>query len=125
MRRGIRSLLAAESDFEICGEAIDGLDAIAKAVQLSPDLVILDLMMPKLGGFQASQEILKRKPATKVVVFTNHSLSQVEAMIRMMGCHGYVSKSLASADLIRAIRAVARGNKFFGSEEVQAKAQAV
>ena len=114
-----------ESDFEICGEAIDGMDAIAKTVQLSPDLVILDLMMPKLGGLQASQQILKRKPATKVVVFTNHSLSQVESMIRMIGCHGYVSKSLASADLIRAIRAVLRGNKFFGSEEVLSKAQTV
>jgi PAS domain S-box-containing protein len=125
MRHGIRSLLATQSDLEICGEATDGVDAIAKVVQLSPDLVVLDLIMPKLGGFQASQQILKRKPKTKIVVFTNHSLSQVESMIRMMGCHGYVSKSLASADLIRAIRAVLRGNKFFGSEELQSKAKAV
>ena len=122
MRRGVQTLLAGETDLEICGEAVNGLEAISKTHQLRPDLVIMDLTMPRLGGVAAAGEIRKRFPSAKVLVFTNHTSNQVRIMVRNMGCHGYVSKERASADLIRAIRAVLAGGEFYDSAIVQTRA---
>ena len=119
MRRGIQSLLQGQNDLEVCGEAIDGLEAINKVRQLSPDLVILDLSMPRIGGFSVAREIQQFHPGTKILVFTNHASNQVESVLRTLGCHGYVSKARASMDLIRGIRAVLAGNEFFNSEIIQ------
>lgn len=116
VRRGIRSLLAAEADLEICGEAVDGAEAIEKACALAPDLVILDLTMPRVGGLLAARVIRERNSTVKILVFTNHSYNLVQSMLRNVGCEGYVHKSRASADLIRGIRAVLNGDKFFDSE---------
>jgi signal transduction histidine kinase/CheY-like chemotaxis protein len=119
MRRGIQDLLEGQSDLQVCGEATDGLEAVLKARQLQPDLVIMDLSMPRLGGFSAAQQIRERHPSTKILVFTNYPYSHVESLLRTLSCDGYVSKTHASTDLIRAIRAVLGGDKFYDSEVVQ------
>ena len=121
MRRGIQSLLEGHSDLQVCGEAVDGLETVLKARQLHPDLVIMDLSMPRLGGFSAAQQIRQWHPSTKILVFTNYPYSHVESMIRTLGCDGYVSKARAGTDLIRAIRAVLGGDRFYDSEVVRAR----
>ena len=113
MRRGIHNLLAEEEDLEVCGEATDGFDTVVKTNQLHPDLVILDLSMPKLGGLSAAQQIHQQHPATKILVFTNHSYDQVQGLVRTMGCEGFVSKARAGTDLIRGVRTVLGGQKFY------------
>jgi signal transduction histidine kinase/CheY-like chemotaxis protein len=120
MRRGIQNLLEGQTDLQVCGEATDGLETVLKARQLHPDLVIMDLSMPRLGGFSAAQQIREWRPSTKILIFTNCPYSYVESMIRTLGCDGYVSKARASADLIRAIRAVFCGDRFYDSEIVRA-----
>jgi two-component system invasion response regulator UvrY len=81
----------------------------------------MDLSMPRLGGFSAAQQIRQWHPSTKILVFTNYPYSHVESMLRTLSCDGYVSKARASTDLIRAIRAVLGGDKFYDSEVVQTK----
>jgi signal transduction histidine kinase/ActR/RegA family two-component response regulator len=121
MRVGIHTLLDGQPDLEICGDAVDGFDAVAKARALKPDLVIMDLIMPRMGGFSAAQQIHGARPSTKILVFTNYSYGQVEAMIRTIGCDGYVSKSRASTDLILALRTVLGGDQFFDSRVVHSQ----
>jgi DNA-binding NarL/FixJ family response regulator len=120
MRRGLNDLLEGQNDLQVCGEATDGLEAVLKTRQLHPDLVIMDLSMPRLGGFSAAQQIRRLRPSTKILVFTNYPYSHVESMIRTLRCDAYVSKARASTDLIRAVRAVLDGDKFYDSEVVHA-----
>ena len=115
LRVGIRSLLDNEPGCDVCGEAVDGMDAVSKVRALKPELVIMDLIMPRLGGFVAAQRIKEFRPSTKILVFTNYSYGQIQSTIRSIGCDAYVSKARASTDLILAIRAVLRGEKFFDS----------
>ncbi|MGH9495147.1 MAG: response regulator [Candidatus Sulfotelmatobacter sp.] len=115
-RRGVISLLASQPDIEVCGEAQDGLEAVAKTKELKPDLVLLDLTMPNAGGFAAAYEIHQMDTSPKILIFTNHSYRTLEENIRSAHCDGYVLKGNASRDLIRGIRAVLGGDKFYNSE---------
>jgi signal transduction histidine kinase len=121
-RQGIRSLLKDEKDIEICGEAKDGPDAVAKAEQLSPDLIIMDLTMPGGGGFVAANQIRNSGSRAKILIFTTHSSSQLEGLSRMAGFDGLVHKTDGARDLVRGVRAVLGGNKFFRAEVVKAAA---
>lgn len=115
-RHGVISLLAREPDIEVCGEAEDGLDVVAKAKELKPDLVLLDLTMPHAGGFAAAYELRQMDAPPKILVFTNHSYHTLEENVRSAHCDGYVLKSNAGRDLIRGIRAVLGGDKFYNPE---------
>lgn len=112
-RRGIRALLKECPDLEICGEAVDGLEAVEKTFELKPDLVILDLSMPRLGGFSAAHQIMKSGLSTKILIYTTHSYPELERTARAVGFDGYVLKSNASHDLIRGVEAVLQGQKFY------------
>jgi two-component system, NarL family, sensor kinase len=112
-RRGIRSLFAGEPDFEIVGEASDGLEAVVKAKELKPDLIIMDLIMPRVGGFTAVNKIHECGLPTKILIVTTHSFAGLERAIRAAGCDGFVLKSNASGDLVRGARAALEG-QFFG-----------
>ena len=119
-RRGIRALLGGQPDLEICGEAADGLEAVTKTQQLKPDLLILDLSMPHLGGFSAVNQIRRSGLSTKILMYTTHSYPGLERVARAAGCDGFVLKSNASQDLIRGARIVLQGGQFYGSEIAQA-----
>src|ERR1700691_2292556 len=77
VRSGVRSLLEGHADWKICGEAGNGREAVAKAVELKPDLVILDLSMPLMNGFEAAKELRKVAPATRIIVFSMHNSRQI------------------------------------------------
>jgi PAS domain S-box-containing protein len=115
-RQGIRTLLRDEPDLEICGEARDGMEAVMKARQLNPDLVIMDINMPGAGGFSAARSIRQSGMPAKIIFFTTHTLRELERMSRIAGFEGFVYKTNAAHDLLRGIRTVLAGDKFFDSQ---------
>jgi PAS domain S-box-containing protein len=115
LRRGVRTLLGTESEWEICGEAVDGKDAVDKSAALSPDLVILDVNMPVLNGLAAVRQILRLRPQPKVLVFTVHDSDQTMMEVQATGAHGYLSKAKAQQDLIHAVKALLSGKDFYRS----------
>jgi PAS domain S-box-containing protein len=112
-RRGIRALLAEEKDLEICGEAANGSDAIARAFDLHPDLIILDLIMPQVGGLSVATHLRHAGLNSKILVFSTHSFPGIEKTLQAAGCEGYVFKQDASQELVRAIREVLQGTTYF------------
>lgn len=123
VRRGIRALLAREPNLEVCGEAEDGLEAVEKARELNPDVIILDLTMPRAGGLAVARNIQRVSDTKKIkiLIFTTHASAELERTARLFHCDGYVLKSNAGQDLVRGIRAVLAGDTFFHSAVVTAK----
>ena len=106
LRRGVRNTLQTELDLEICGEAVDGQDAVEKVKALRPDLVILDINMPALNGLVALRQILRFRPQTKVLVFSVHDSDQTVKEVHAAGAHGFISKGKDSQDLLRVVREI-------------------
>src|SRR5580704_2083432 len=113
VRQGVRAILQARPDWEICGEAVDGREAIRLANQLQPDVIIMDITMPHLSGLEASQEIAKLQLPSRVLIFTMHESKSLAPSVRRAGAHGYVVKSRAARDLIDAIDRLLVGGTFF------------
>jgi DNA-binding NarL/FixJ family response regulator len=90
--RGLRSLLGARPGWEICGDAVDGKEAVARATELSPDLIILDLVMPRMDGLSAAQEIRKVLPTVPIVLHTLYGTAEVELNANKFGIHNVVDK---------------------------------
>jgi len=113
MRRGLRGLLESHYEWAVCGEAIEGREAVRKAEELEPDLVIMDVNLPGLTGIQAAARILSARPQAKIVFFTVHDSEEIIRGIVDSGAHGYVSKARAGHDLVDAVHAVLNGGTFF------------
>lgn len=113
VRKGLRYLLAEESDFEVVGEASDGLQALAQAKDLNPDIVIMDIAMAQLGGTAAAAQIIRQNPRTSVIMLSMYSDEEFVLDALSAGVKGYLLKDSAEPDLVRAIRAVAAGKTFF------------
>ena len=111
VRQGLRSLLEREG-FTIVGEASDGLEAVERTRDLSPDIVVMDISMPSENGLNAAREIHKSFPDTKVVLLTQHSEDMYIADALEAGVAGYVLKSQVSSDLLHAIRQVSNGHVY-------------
>jgi DNA-binding NarL/FixJ family response regulator len=106
VRRGVRALLQPSQNWEICGEAENGEDAIRLAQDLKPEIIIMDLSMPVMNGLQATRAIRQSLPEVKVVLFSLHTSSELVRSIFMAGAQGYVLKSDAETDLITALETV-------------------
>lgn len=113
VRYGLRTILEAHEGWQVCGEAKSGAEALALALQLRPDVVILDLNMPGMTGIDALRAIRERLPETQIVVLTLHFSDHLVREIIKAGARGYVMKSDADRDLVEAIRAVAAGRSYF------------
>jgi two-component system, NarL family, response regulator NreC len=111
LRQHIRALLE-ERGFEIAGEATDGREAVRLAQRCSPDLVILDVSMPALNGFEAAAEILRQAPQTRVILLTVHAERAYVLRAFHLGIRGYAVKSQLPDDLLAAIHEVARGRTY-------------
>lgn len=109
LRDGVRALLLTAHDLEIVGEAADGQQAVELAVSLEPDLILMDIAMPGLGGLEATVEIRRRVPRAKIVVLSQYGDPEYVRRFLKAGVSGYVLKSAAGAELVAAIRAVMRG----------------
>ena len=118
IRRGVRALLAAGDNCEICGEAVDGQDAVEKAHQLHPDLIIMDVSMPNLNGLEATRVIRRSLPATQVLILTQHDSQEMMRQALNAGARGFVVKSSVAHDLLNAVEAAQRGESFFDAAVV-------
>lgn len=112
VRAGLRMLLAAQPDMEVVGEAVDGDAAVARALQLEPDVVVMDLAMGGTDGLAATREIVNRLPHTKVVVLTMHDNEEYLRQALDAGATGYVLKEAVDTEIAVAIRVVQRGEVF-------------
>jgi DNA-binding NarL/FixJ family response regulator len=116
VRQGLRTILKARPDWEIVGEAENGQEAIDAVRDLKPDVVILDITMPVMSGLEATQAIVNLRTGTHVLIFTMHDSKSLVKAVRKAGADGYVLKSRAARDLIRAVEAMMGGGTFFGPE---------
>jgi DNA-binding NarL/FixJ family response regulator len=112
LRAGLRALLEAELDLEVVGEAGTGEDALPMVERLAPDVVVMDLSMPGMGGLEATRLITGTDQGTRVLVLTMHGEEEHLLPVLEAGGSGYVSKRSADEELIEAIRTVARGDVF-------------
>src|SRR5882762_7113284 len=112
VRGGIVSLLAAEPTFSVCGEAVDGRDAVEKAKALRPDIVIMDLNMPNMSGLEATRETKRLLPETEIVIVSQNDAPEMVRQALDAGARGYVVKSAISTDLLAAIAKVAQQETF-------------
>ncbi len=114
-RRFVSSTLQKDESLEIVGMASDGFEAVQKAIELKPDLVLLSLGLPKLNGLEAAKRISEAVPGVKLLFATQNTDPEVMTGALSNGAHGYLWKMDASRELLPAIRAIRRGDKFIGS----------
>jgi DNA-binding NarL/FixJ family response regulator len=113
MRVGLRSLLEAQLNWSVVGEAIDGEEAVEMVLSLKPDVALLDIAMPKISGLEAARQILLQVPRTKILLLSAHDSTQVIADVLDSGAKGYVLKSDAARDLVAAVQALYSNQTFF------------
>jgi DNA-binding NarL/FixJ family response regulator len=116
MRRGLRLLLERQPGFEVVAEAADGREAAERAEATRPDIVILDIAMPNMGGIEAAQRIRALLPQAAIVILSMHSDEGYVLRALKVGAKGYLLKDSAESDLIDAIKAVSEGKAFFSPE---------
>src|SRR5450759_2211186 len=112
VREGVRSLLEAQPDIEVVGEAADGQEALERVRELLPDIVLIDIAMPNLNGLEATRAIKRDYPSIQTIALTMYESDEYFFQILNAGASGYILKKAASADLLTAIRAVYAGEVF-------------
>jgi two-component system response regulator NreC len=112
LRAGLKALLAAQPDLEVVGEAADGAQAVRLVRELTPDVVVMDIGMPGVGGIDATARIKREHPATKLLILSMHDDQGYLRQALRAGASGYVLKKAADTELLAAIRAAARGEVF-------------
>lgn len=113
VRKGIRSLLCSQDGWEVLAEAVDGRDAVGKASELRPDVILLDVGMPNMNGFEAARMILRSLPDSKVVMVTVNADKHSAQEAKHIGARGFISKIDVVRDLVAAIETVYEGGRFF------------
>lgn len=113
LRRGVRSLLEAEPGWKVVGEASNGLEASEKARELKPEVIVLDISMPRLNGLEAARRIKKILPDAKILILTIHDNEELARAVLEAGARGYVFKSDTGRDLVVAIEALCKNKTFF------------
>ena len=108
IRDGIRALLTLQKDISVVGEAVDGKEAVEKVLELSPDVVLMDIVMPVMNGLEATKHICKECPQTKVLMLTQYADEENIVRSEQLGAYGFIHKSAASSQLLEGIRGVSR-----------------
>lgn len=120
VRKGLQSCLARQDRLKIVGEASDGDEALRLARELAPDVVLMDINMPRMNGLAVTEVLRKEAPNVKVLVLSMHSNKEYVFRIIQAGAHGYISKEAPPTELLRAIESVCAGEPFFSPEIAQA-----
>jgi DNA-binding NarL/FixJ family response regulator len=116
VRKGLVALLQQQREWQVCGEAADGRQAVDQAQQLKPDVVILDIGMPSLNGLEATRQILKANPLARILILTLHDSDQVVRDVLNAGARGFLLKSDAARDLVAAVEALGRDKTYITSK---------
>jgi DNA-binding NarL/FixJ family response regulator len=119
VRTGLRTLLEKQPGWKVEAEAADGRDAVAKAIELKPDVAVLDISMPHLNGLEATRQIAKEARGTKVLIITMHESDPLIREVLDAGAKGYILKSDAGRDIVTAVEALRRNKTFFTSKVAQ------
>ena len=114
VRQGIRTILSARPDWEICGEAVNGQEAIKLAETLGPDAIIMDITMPIMSGLEAARQITRNNNSAPILIFTMHESRTLADSVRETGARGFVFKSRAAQDLINALEVLLQNGTYFG-----------
>ncbi len=120
VRKGLQSCLARQDSLKVVGEAADGDEALAKALELLPDIVLLDISMPRRDGLAVTAALRKEAPQVKVLILSVHNNKEYIFRIIQAGAHGYISKEASPEELMHAIEAVYGGETFFSPEIAKA-----
>jgi DNA-binding NarL/FixJ family response regulator len=112
-RQGLRRVLEEQPGWEVVAEARDGAEAVRHTVEATPDVVIMDIAMPRLNGVEATRQIARRLPATRILIVSMYSDEVYVTQALDAGAHGFILKDAADADLVRAVRDLAAGRSFF------------
>jgi len=113
VRKGVASILESRGDIEVCGEASNGEEAVRKAHELNPDLIIMDFTMPVMDGLEASRRILKAAPQTPILMFSMHKIETLTEAAKKAGARGFVTKGESAQNLLRAVDNIMRNVPFF------------
>jgi DNA-binding NarL/FixJ family response regulator len=116
LRQGLRTLIEDQSGWQVCGEATTGREAVAKARELKPDIVVMDFTMPELNGMEATRQIHAALPRTQVLILTMHESEELVREVLAAGARGYVLKSDAGRVLVDALKALADQKPYFTSK---------
>jgi DNA-binding NarL/FixJ family response regulator len=119
VRSGVKLLLDRQPDIEVVAEAEDGVEAVAKVIELRPDVAVLDVSMPRMTGIQATHEIKRQTPDTQVLILSMHDDERYLFEALRAGAAGYVLKRAADQDLVDAVRAAGRGEPFLTASAQQ------
>jgi two-component system response regulator NreC len=112
VREGLRALLEGQGGFEVVGEASNGREAIERAVQLRPDVVLMDIGMPEVDGLAATRRITRLNPAIRILVLTVHETEDYFFRVLEAGAHGFLVKDAAATELVAAVRAIHHGGVY-------------
>ena len=115
IRDGLRLIIGTQPDMVVVGEAVDGREALVLVAVLDPDVIIMDISMPKLNGIEATRLICSRTPSTKVVILSMHHTQEHLFQALRAGAHGYLLKESAGNEVVAAIRCVSAGRSYFGT----------
>jgi two-component system response regulator NreC len=113
MRQGTQSVIERQPGWEVCGFASTGREAVAKATELQPDIVIMDMTMPELNGLDAAVQIKRSAPKTEILMFTGHATDQLVREVFEAGVKSFISKAEAHTHLVEAIESLSRHKPFF------------
>jgi DNA-binding NarL/FixJ family response regulator len=114
-RQTICSILSSHPDFHVIGEVSDGLEAVQKAVELKPDLILLDIGLPSLNGIEVARQVRKLAPESRIIFLTQESSADIVQEALRLGARGYIFKGKAGNDVLPAMKAVLLGNTFVSS----------
>ncbi|WP_440995549.1 UvrY/SirA/GacA family response regulator transcription factor [Arhodomonas sp. SL1] len=119
VRTGIHRILEEAGDIEVVGEAASGEEAVERAAEMMPDVVLMDVHMPGMGGLEATRKLRRMAPSTRIIALTVHMQEPYPSSLLEAGAHGYVTKGCDEQEVVRAIRTVMAGQRYIGADIAQ------